>query len=331
MHGKEDVKRLTDNLVGGVAEDFRSPAIKQHNRLSNIHRDDPVFRDVEDFGQLVRGDVCQSDAPQSQPRTPATGTAHYMRHHSKLWLMFSYRLGNAQQPVCGHAQWYKSKCLDSARCCVNFDDWGRERCSNTDRAVLNSQRERGQNHSNAVIGSPSFANRINPARAVLWPLDESNTTAQIDGRSKAKGQIMANSPEQKANAHLLVVIDHHEARVYRTEVHGAVPMRVEPYDPHGYGRHLHSASEWTDGKGQHERKSFYEAIAKTLQGAEQVLMFGSGTGKSSAMEHLLGDLRQHHADVAKKVIGSIVVDTHHATENQLLARAREFYEEYNRK
>jgi hypothetical protein len=142
---------------------------------------------------------------------------------------------------------------------------------------------------------------------------------------------MATPDERAAAPHLLVVIDHHEARVYRTEVHGAVPQRLEPYDPHGYGRHLHSAHEWTDGKRQPERKSFYEAVAKTLRGAEQVLLFGSGTGKSSAMEHLLADLKDHHPDVAAKVIGSVVVDAHHTTEDQLLARAREFYAEYNRK
>ena len=142
---------------------------------------------------------------------------------------------------------------------------------------------------------------------------------------------MATTDEREAAPHLLVVLDHHEARVFRTEVHGAVPERIVPYDPHGYGRHLHSAHEWTDGKRQPERKSFYEAVAKTLRGAEQVLLFGSGTGRSSAMEQLLADLRDHHPDVAEKIIGSILVDAHHTTENQLLAQAREFYGEYNRK
>src|SRR5271166_2739920 len=104
--------------------------------------------------------------------------------------------------------------------------------------------------------------------------------------------------------HLLVVIDHQEAKVYRTEVHGAVPLSIAPYDPHGYRKHLHSAHEWTDGKRQPERTSFYEAIAKTLRGAEQVLLFGSGTGRSSAMEMLLADLKTHHPDVAEKIIGS---------------------------
>jgi len=141
---------------------------------------------------------------------------------------------------------------------------------------------------------------------------------------------MATRDKSEAAPHLLVVIDHQEARVYRTEDLGAVPERIAPYDPHGHGRHLHSAHEWTDGKRQQERKSFYEAVAKTLRGAGQVFLFGSGTGKSSAMDQLLADLTAHHPDVAETVVGSVVVDSHHTTENGLLARAREFYAEYNR-
>ena len=142
---------------------------------------------------------------------------------------------------------------------------------------------------------------------------------------------MATSDETATAPHLLVVIDHQEAKVYRTEVVGAVPERIVPYDPHGHGRHLHSAHEWTDGKRPPERKSFYEAVAKTLRGAEQVLLFGSGTGRASAMDQLLADLKDHHPDVAGKVVGSVVVDAHHTTGGQLLARAREFYTEFNKK
>ena len=75
-----------------------------------------------------------------------------------------------------------------------------------------------------------------------------------------------------------------------------------PYDLHGYGRPLHSAHEWSDGNRHPERKSFYEAIAKTLRGAEQVLIFGSGTGRSSAMEQLIEDVKGHHPEVAEKVM-----------------------------
>ena len=135
----------------------------------------------------------------------------------------------------------------------------------------------------------------------------------------------ATTPTAEAGTHLLVVIDHHEAKVYRTEMHGAVPQQLVPYDPHGFGKHLHSRNEETDGKRKPERKSYYEAVAATLRGADRVLIFGSGTGESSAMEQLLADLKKNHPDVVEHVVSLVVVDAHHTTEDQLLARAREFY------
>ena len=135
----------------------------------------------------------------------------------------------------------------------------------------------------------------------------------------------AVSPPAAPAAHLLVVIDHHEAKVYRAVLHGAVPQQIVPYDPHGHGRHLRSRNEETDGKRRPERKSFYEAVAATLRGADQIVLFGSGTGESSAMEELLAELRHNHHDVAEHVIGTAVIDAHHLTEGQLLAQAREVF------
>ena len=119
----------------------------------------------------------------------------------------------------------------------------------------------------------------------------------------------------------LVVIDHHEAKVYRSESHGAIPRQFVPYDPHGFRRHLVSDNEETHGKRAPERKSFYEAIAATLRGADQILIFGHGTGESSAMEQLLADLKRNHADVAEHIIGSMVIDGKHLTEGQVLSQA----------
>ena len=125
--------------------------------------------------------------------------------------------------------------------------------------------------------------------------------------------------------HLLVVIDHREARIYSTELHGTVPERIAPYDPFGFGRDLHYNQDDSNGQRKPERKSFYEAIAKTLQGAKQILMFGTGTGASSAMEQLVLDLKKHHHEVAERIVGSVAVDENHLTEDQLLAKARELF------
>jgi hypothetical protein len=125
--------------------------------------------------------------------------------------------------------------------------------------------------------------------------------------------------------HLLVVIDHREARIYSAELHGSVPQRITPYDPFGFDRALHYNQDDSNGQRKPERKSFYEAVAKTLRGATQILLFGTGTGASSAMEQLLLDLKKDHHDLAERVIASIAVDEHHLTEDQLLAKAREMF------
>ncbi len=130
--------------------------------------------------------------------------------------------------------------------------------------------------------------------------------------------------------HLLVVIDHREARIYKTELRDSVPESITPYDPDGTRRHLHSVDDEANGQRQPELKSFYEAIADSLKDAEQILIFGSSTGASSAMDYLVDELNQNHADIAKKIVGAIVVNQQHMTEDQLLAQAREFYEANNK-
>jgi hypothetical protein len=125
--------------------------------------------------------------------------------------------------------------------------------------------------------------------------------------------------------HLLLVIDHREARIYKTELRDSVPERITPYDPDGTRRHLHSVTDEANGQRQPELKSFYEAIAQSLRDAKQILIFGSATGASSAMDYLVDELNQNHPDIAKRIIGAIVVNEQHLTENQLLAQARSFY------
>lgn len=126
-------------------------------------------------------------------------------------------------------------------------------------------------------------------------------------------------------AYLLVVIDHREARIYQTELHGSVPERITPYDPDGSHRHLRHLEGADRGQRLPELKAFYEAVAGALSGAKKILIFGSSTGGSSAMDHLLSDLKEHHPDLAGRVVGTVVVNEQHMTEDQLLAQARSFY------
>ena len=112
---------------------------------------------------------------------------------------------------------------------------------------------------------------------------------------------------------------------YSTELHGSVPERITPYDPDGSHRHLHKVDDESNGQRQPELKPFYEAIAQTLKGAKKILIFGSSTGASSAMDYLMGDLKERHPDIARRVIGNVIVNEQHMSEDPLLAQARAFY------
>lgn len=125
--------------------------------------------------------------------------------------------------------------------------------------------------------------------------------------------------------HLLVVIDHREARIFKVELQGSTPQRITPYDPHESRRHLRYVADDSNGQRLPELKSFYDAVTRALSGAERILVLGTATGSSSAMDHLMTELKEHHPDFARRVVGAIVVNEHHMTEPQLLAQARTFF------
>ena len=133
-------------------------------------------------------------------------------------------------------------------------------------------------------------------------------------------------PEPKEKeTHWLLVIDHHEARIFRSEMHGALPEQILPHEPDDYFRHAPNSKEFSRGQEKPDPNSFFVPVAKALQVTGQILIFGTGTGMSSEMDQFMAWVKQHHPEVAKRIIGSLVVDKHHLTVGQLLAKAREFY------
>jgi hypothetical protein len=133
-------------------------------------------------------------------------------------------------------------------------------------------------------------------------------------------------PEAGAEtAHWLLVIDHHEARLFRSEMRGALPQQILPHEPDDYFRHAHHSRDFSRGQEKPDPNSFFEPVARALHGAGRILIFGAGTGSSSEMNQFIGWLTRQHPDLARQVIGTVVVDEHHLTEDQLLAKARDFY------
>ena len=133
-------------------------------------------------------------------------------------------------------------------------------------------------------------------------------------------------PETDAKAaHWLLVIDHHEARIFRSEIHGAQAGRILPHDAKEHFNQVQDAEEDSRGKEKPDPNSFFEPVAKALQAAGQILIFGTGTGSSSEMDQFIIWLKTHHPEMASRIIGSLAVDEQHLTNDQILAKAREFY------
>ena len=128
-------------------------------------------------------------------------------------------------------------------------------------------------------------------------------------------------------SHWLLVINHHEAQIYRSEMHGSRPEHILPNEPNGFFRHDKDPKDFSRGMELPEPNGFFEPVAKALQVSGQILVFGTGTGTSSEMDQFIAWTKIHHPEVAKRIVGSLVVDEHHLTTDQLLAKAREFYAE----
>jgi hypothetical protein len=181
-----------------------------------------------------------------------------------------------------------------------------------------------------VVEEPNGNLRIsrNGESLVLQPShtkDVSESDVVMDIRrflERLEASTEARGPE---NTHWLVVIDHRDAQIFRSEMRGSVPENLVPHEPDEFFRHAHNSRDFTRGKEKPDPNSFFGPIAKALRSAGPILIFGTGTGMASEMEQFADWLKDKHADIAKRVIGKVTINEHHLTENQLLAKAREFY------
>jgi hypothetical protein len=135
----------------------------------------------------------------------------------------------------------------------------------------------------------------------------------------------AARPEPAALS-LMVVVDHHGARIYRIDVAAADASKheIRPYDPHHFLHHLtHKGESREQGQRAPEDTDFYKSIADALAAGGRIVVVGHGTGKSNAAEHLTEYLRTHHPETYQRVVREIDADLSAATTPQLLELAEQ--------
>ena len=125
-------------------------------------------------------------------------------------------------------------------------------------------------------------------------------------------------------ADYLLVIDHHEARLFRSELQGAIAETILPHEPDEFFRHAHHSRQFSRGQEKPDPNSFFGPIAEALHDAGRILVFGTGTGTSSEMDQFVDWLRLHHTELAERLVGTEAVNENHLTDGQLLSKARDY-------
>ena len=128
-----------------------------------------------------------------------------------------------------------------------------------------------------------------------------------------------------SEAHCLMVIDHHEARIFRLEMEHAKPQRILPHQPTAHFRHGPNSKDFSHGQEKPDPTTFFGAVLHALPATGGLLIFGSGTGGGSEMEQFVTWVKSHHRALAARIVGTVKIDAHHMNDGELLQKAQEYY------
>lgn len=146
-------------------------------------------------------------------------------------------------------------------------------------------------------------------------------TSKTESATKSDG----SSETPAANQDLLLVVEHHEARLYNLDVRSSNPEDdvIRPYDPHRFLQHLsHKDQSRERGQRATEDPSFYKRIANAIVSGDKIVVVGHGEGHSNAAHHLIEYLKLHHPETFQKVTCEVVADLSSLTPAQLLVLGR---------
>lgn len=132
-------------------------------------------------------------------------------------------------------------------------------------------------------------------------------------------------PKVVGSTRMVAVIDHHAAHIFR-DMGGNRPedeLTVEPRDPHHFHHQIvHRKEAHYRGGRVPEETAFYDEVTAALVPAKEIVLIGSGTGKSSALAALVEYLKNHRPDVSGRVVVTELVDLSALTEPGIEAIAK---------
>jgi stalled ribosome rescue protein Dom34 len=119
-----------------------------------------------------------------------------------------------------------------------------------------------------------------------------------------------------SQAHAIVWLDHREARIAYFSIGKSGSLEVHSHSPH---QNIHRKAGSFDSGHVPDDHQFFDEIAESLGGTNEVLIAGPGNAKTAFQTYI----NKHHVALANHVVGIETLD--HPTDAELLAHAREAF------
>jgi hypothetical protein len=128
---------------------------------------------------------------------------------------------------------------------------------------------------------------------------------------------------------VVVAITRDETRIWLSDAsRGTAPEIITRPKHDEAHRHVREAQVNHGHNSNHGEREYLEQISSAIAPAADVLVVGNGKGKSNTMVRLIQHLERHHAPTARKVVGAIDTNLPALTEPEILAIARDWFEDH---
>jgi len=128
---------------------------------------------------------------------------------------------------------------------------------------------------------------------------------------------------------VVAALTHNETRIWATDAkRGEKPETVAR--PNAENVHHHIRQDHVNRGHETNRfeNPYLEGVSLALAPSDQILLVGHGKGKSDLMLKLVQHLERLHPETAEKVVAALDVNMPAMTEPQILAVAREWFDDH---
>lgn len=130
---------------------------------------------------------------------------------------------------------------------------------------------------------------------------------------------------------IVIAITQNAAKVWSSPFNkSGHPETIAAPDEKGKHHHVRQSQHHGGHSSDPSEREFFELIGERLSHASEILLLGHGTGKSNAMDRFIEFLKREEKFLATKVLGSIEADLNSLTDNQILSKARDWFDWYHR-